>query len=135
MQVNAANAYEIIQASNQIVFLMDLSPSSEGVEGDQLKTVLSDLKQKGMLVSPGFKPALDLELTGSAQTDSETMLTMIRDGYKVSYQSVTVVHPMMKSDQKSRFQMSLCHSKNLKILRIQKTLEIIVRYLSFLNLT
>ena len=61
--------------------------NSEGIEDDQLKTVLSVLKQKGMLVSPGFKPALDLELTGIAQTDSENILTMIRDGYKVKLQT------------------------------------------------
>ena len=44
------------------------------------------------------------------------MLTMIRDGYKVKLPTQDGgVNPMMKRDLKSRFQMSLCHSKNLKI--------------------
>ena len=87
VEVSAANAYEIIQASDQIVFSDGFITSSEGVEDNQLKTVLSVLKQKGMPVSPGFKPSLDFELTGNDQTDSETMLAMIRDGYKVKTQT------------------------------------------------
>ena len=87
VEVNAANAYEIIQASDKIVFSNGFITNSEGIQDDQLKTVLSVLKQKGMPVSPGFKPSLDFELTGTDQTDSETMLTMIRDGYKVKLQT------------------------------------------------
>ena len=74
-------------------FLMGLSLIQKGLKDDQLKTVLSVLKQKGMPVSPGFKPALDFELTGSAQTDSENILTMIRDGYKVKLPIKMVVLP------------------------------------------
>ena len=87
VEVNAANAYEIIQASDKIVFSNGFITNSEGIQDDQLKTVLSVLKQKGMPVSPGFKPSLDFELTGTDQTDSETMLNMIRDGYKVKLQT------------------------------------------------
>ena len=52
-----------------------------------MKTVLASLKQKGMPVSPNFKPSLDIALTGNAQTDSENMIVMIRDGYKVKLQA------------------------------------------------
>ena len=75
VEVNAANAHEIIQASDQIVFSNGFITDSEGIERRPIKTVLSVLKQKGMPVSPGFKPSLDFELTGNDQTDSESMLT------------------------------------------------------------
>ena len=80
-------AHDIIQASNQITFSNGFITDSEGVQDDELKTVLASLKQKGMPVSPNFKPSLDIALTGNAQTDSENMMVMIRDGYKVKLQA------------------------------------------------
>ena len=83
VEVNALAAHDIIQASDQITFSNGFITDSEGVQDDELKTVLASLKQKGMPVSPNFKPSLDIALTGNAQTDSENMMVMIRDGYKV----------------------------------------------------
>ena len=87
VEVNALAAHNIIQASDQIIFSNGFVTDSEGVQDDELKTVLASLKQKGMPVSPNFKPSLDIALTGNAQTDSENMMVMIRDGYKVKLQA------------------------------------------------
>ena len=58
VEVNALAAHDIIQASNQITFSNGFITDSEGVQDDELKTVLASLKQKGMPVSPNFKPHL-----------------------------------------------------------------------------
>ena len=42
-----------------------------------------DLKEKGMSVSPAFKPSLSAALTGDSQQDTEAVVAMMRDGYKV----------------------------------------------------
>ena len=87
VEINALAAHNIIQTSDQITFSNGFITDSEGVQDDELKTVLASLKQKGMPVSPNFKPSLDIALTGNAQTDSENMMVMIRDGYKVKLQA------------------------------------------------
>ena len=83
VKVSAVDAHAIITASNQITFSNGFISDSEGIPDDELKSKLSELKQKGMSVSPSFRP-LGIELTENAQTNSENMLTMIRDGYKVN---------------------------------------------------
>ena len=83
VEVNALAAHDIIQTSDQITFSNGFITDSEGVQDNELKTVLASLKQKGMPVSPNFKPSLEIALTGNAQTDSENIMGMIRDGYKV----------------------------------------------------
>ena len=45
------------------------------------------MKEKGLPVSSNFKPALDIAMTGNAQIDSENIMGMIRDGYKVNLES------------------------------------------------
>ncbi|MEL0215792.1 MAG: hypothetical protein VW948_08540, partial [Burkholderiaceae bacterium] len=87
VEVSAVDAYAIITtAPNQITFSNGFISDSEGIPDDELKNILSQLKQNGMFVSPSFRPSLGIELTGNVQADSENMLTMIRDGYKVNLQ-------------------------------------------------
>ena len=82
VEVSALDAYAITTASPQITFSNGFISDSEGISDDELKNILSQLKQKGMFVSPSFRPSLGIELTGNVQADSENMLTMIRDGDK-----------------------------------------------------
>ena len=79
--VSAKDAYDILQASNLVSFTNGFITDSEGVHEEQLKTVLSELNEKGMLLAPSFKPSLSLEVTGDLQSDSENIVTMVRAGY------------------------------------------------------
>ena len=51
VKVSAVDAHAIITASNQITFSNGFISDSEGIPDDELKSKLSELKQKGMLVS------------------------------------------------------------------------------------
>ena len=83
VEVNAKDANDIILASNQITFSNGFISNSDGVADEDLKGVLGSLKAKGMFVSPTFKPSLSATLTGNSQTDTEAIVRMMRDGYKV----------------------------------------------------
>ena len=83
VEINAKDAHDIILASNQITFSNGFISNSDGVADEDLKGVLGSLKAKGMFVSPTFKPSLSATLTGNSQTDTEAIVRMMRDGYKV----------------------------------------------------
>ena len=126
-------AHNIIQASDQITFSNGFITDSEGVQDDELKTVLASLKQKGMPVSPNFKPSLDIALTGNAQTDSENMMVMIRDGYKVKLQATDGGSTEEEARAEVSFANVFLSLRELLILQTLKILAITVGYPSLRN--
>ncbi|OUW06093.1 MAG: hypothetical protein CBD16_00510, partial [Betaproteobacteria bacterium TMED156] len=83
IEVQAKAANDIIIASDSITFVSGSITKADEIADSELKTVLSSLKNKGLGVSSDFKPSVSIPLTDNAQTDSEQMVSMIRDGYRI----------------------------------------------------